>query len=141
MQEIDSILYLITAIVEADEANHAEMEFVKRKVFERLEKVQTHVHERTAPEKIAVYLKFHVPEVAGEIAALYKEAWAAPKFQLPNQLKLSLRSHLENLKRHHMSERELREIIHEAMDADNQISPQEIILRDFLYKEIQRIYS
>jgi len=141
MKEIDSILFLITAIVEADEANHAELEYVKRKVFERLEKAQTHSHDSMAPEKIAIYLKLNVPEIVEKIVSLYDEAWKSPKFHLPTQLKTALRSHLENLKKHQMSESDLREIIHEAMEADGAVSHQEITLRDFLYKEIQRIYG
>ncbi|GEM_PF-5948679 len=140
MKVIDSILFLITAIVQVDEADTKEVNFIRQKIFERLEKVKTHAHDNSDSQSIAIYLKFHVPETMIRVNALYGESRTAPQFQLPTDLKIACRKHLENLKSH-LSEEELKGLIHEAIEADGVVSPQEIVLRDFLYEEISRIYG
>ncbi len=139
MKEIDSILYIMTAILAVDETTTKEVDFLKHTIFERLEKVDSHM--KVDMNKIAIYMKHNIPEMIKDVLEHYGKPVAADRFVLPETIKNKCKMHIENLKECGFPKNEIKAIIQETIMADSHVSPQEAVLSDFLYGEIDRVFG
>lgn len=138
MKDIDSVLYLLGAVLAVDGLTTKEMDYIKQNIFTKLEKA--HLHVELEPHKMAIYLKHTIPDMVSDIHDIYTSKTSSAAFQIPESIKKNCIKHITHLK-DHISKDDLESLIKETIMVDGVISPQEEILCAFIFSEIDRIFG
>jgi hypothetical protein len=137
MHDIDSILYLLGTILAVDGLTEKEVDFVKQNIFSKLEKA--HLHVELEPHKIAIYMKHKVPDMLSDIHDIYKANSSKSTFIIPEIIKQNCIKNINNMK-DQIKKEDLKNLITDTIKVDGKISPNEIVLRDFIFLEIDKAF-
>jgi hypothetical protein len=138
MNDIDSVLYLLGAVLAVDGLTPKEIDYIKQNVFNKLEKA--HLHVELEPHKIAIYMKHKIPDMVSEIHDIYTAKTNTADFKIPESIKNNCIKHIKHLK-DHIKKEDLVSLIKETILVDGQISSQEEILCEFIFAEIDKTFS
>jgi hypothetical protein len=86
---------------------------------------------------MAIYLKHTIPDMVEQIDEIYKAKSTPGNFQIPELIKNNCIKHIHNLKKH-VSNEDLKNMINESIKVDGEISIQEVIMKDFIFSEIDK---